>query len=359
QLLRETPLNAAQSEKIDIAMRATDDLLTVISDILDASRVERGTLAIEHTRFDVYTLIDNCAASFSQLARSKQLEFNLVWNGPWTNGLQVLGDPVRLRQVLANLLENAIKFTDQGGVTLTATWIDPEEGSAVLACEVRDTGMGIPAERLGEMFQLFEQMDRTSSRRHGGAGLGLSLTQRLVELMGGHIAVNSEIACGSAFRFMIPLEVAGVARPRDTQEATAASTEQRHKVLIVEDNLVNQRVAEALMQNLGFATHCAQNGAEAVDYLYRHHDEVQVVLMDCQMPIMDGWEATRRIREWEQQHGRNPLPIIAMTADALRGTEQRCRDAGMTDYMAKPVRKALLRDVLARQLIAGRGPHLS
>ncbi|WP_097461296.1 ATP-binding protein [Mangrovitalea sediminis] len=353
QLLQDDALSPRQRDYLTTAVRSTEDLLTIISDILDFSRIERGKLIIDHQSFDLRQLLENCIASFRHEVRSKKLELDVRLLGGWPQVAQVLGDPGRLRQVMANLLENAIKFTDEGTITVTAQWIPNTYDSVFLSCEIQDTGIGIPMERMQEMFNAFEQLDTSSSRRYGGTGIGLPLVQRLIELMGGHITVDSALACGSAFRFTIPLEIdqtverKAAAEPNDTFPEIPPGTSSRH-ALIVEDNAVNQRVAAAMLQRLGFAVECADNGAEAVERVMQADPPYSVILMDCQMPTMDGWEATRHIREWEHKSQRAPTPIIAMTADALPDTEESCRNVGMNDYLAKPVRKEKLRESLKR-----------
>ena len=351
QLMEDGPLEPRQKEYLKTAFGSTEDLLTIISDILDFSRVEQGKLAIEYKPFKLKSLIENCVASFRHEAQLKNLKLDLSFRGPWPNGARVLGDSPRLRQVLACLLDNALKFTDDGTVIINALWTEHSDDTIFLSCEIQDTGAGIPSERLQEMFNYFEQMDSSPSRRHGGTGMGLPLAQRLVELMGGHITVEGAAGVGSTFRFVIPLELAerpapaaGPQPPADTPPPAAPI----RSVLIVEDNPVNQRVASAQMKGFGFQVATAENGLQAVELVKSTDEPFTAILMDCQMPVMDGWEATRQIRQWEVQQGRSPTPIIAMTADVLSGTEENCRDAGMNEYLTKPVRREKLREVLLR-----------
>ena len=348
ELLQEDRLSDRQKDYLATAVGSTEDLLTIISDILDFSRIEQGKLVIEHRPFNLRNLIENCIASFRHEASLKQLELSLHLRGPWPENAQVHGDPARLRQVLACLLDNAIKFTDDGTVLVNAQWTEHGEDSLFLSCEIQDTGSGVPFDRLQDIFNTFEQLDSSASRTHGGTGIGLPLAQRLVELMGGHISVDNSITMGSTFRFVVPLELepARVARPPSAPAALPPQSQQ--KVLIVEDNPVNQRVAATQMKRLGFQVQCANNGLEALEAVRQRGIRYAVILMDCQMPFMDGWEATRQIREWERRTGVKPTPIIAMTADALPGTEQSCRDSGMDEYLTKPVRKDMLREMLLR-----------
>jgi len=348
QLMQDGDLDAQQRDYLKTAYGSTEDLLTIISDILDFSRVEQGKLTIEYKPFDLRSLIENCVASFRHEARQKNLELDLSFRGPWPTDVQVLGDSPRLRQVMASLLENALRFTDEGTVIINALWTEHSEDTIFLSCEIRDTGSGIPGERLQEMFNYFERLDRSTSPHHGGTGMGLSLAQRLVELMGGHITVEGDTGSGSAFRFVVPLELSQRRPvPPDTRALPAGDRAPR-RVLIVEDNPVNQRVAAAQMKGFGFQVETAENGLEAIQKVKADGVEYAAILMDCQMPVMDGWEATRQIRQWESQSGRSPVPIIAMTADVFSGTEANCRDAGMDEYLTKPVRREKLREVLLR-----------
>lgn len=354
QLLEEEALPSYQQDYVVTARRSTEDLLVIINDLLDFSRIERGRLELEDTPFNPRSVIENCFASFRHDAEVSHLSYRLKFEGDWDTTPEVFGDPGRLRQVLAHLIGNAIKFTPEGEVTVTATWRLDDEAEGTLICEVSDSGAGIPTERLGDMFDSFEQLDSPSSHRSGGTGLGLPLVQRLVELMGGHIAIDSEPGCGSRFRFVIPMKVRE-RLPHPDAEGDIATTapslgSRAREALVVEDNPVNQRVAARQLENLGFHVRCASNGAAAVDDICESGHRYDVILMDCQMPGMDGWEATRRIRACERRAESRRAPVIAMTADVLPDTEQSCQDAGMDAYMPKPVRRNGLRDTLRRVL---------
>ena len=348
QLLEEEGLDARQQDYVVTARRSTEDLLVIINDILDFSRIERGRLELEDATIDTRSVIENCFASFRHDAEVNNLTYRLEFAGEWDSTPEMVGDPGRLRQILAHLIGNAIKFTPEGKVTVTATWRLDSRTEGTLICEVRDSGSGIPTERLGDMFSSFEQMDPSAVRRKGGTGLGLPLVQRLVELMGGHIAVDSEPGCGSCFRFVIPMTVPD--READTTESATPSPSKTNssgrEALVVEDNPVNQRVAARQLENLGFHVRCASNGSAAVDDVCESGHRYDVILMDCKMPGMDGWEATRRIRACERQANVPRSPIVAMTADVLEDTEKSCLDAGMDAYLPKPVRRNALREML-------------
>lgn len=366
ELVAEEPMSDRQKDYMQTARRATEDLLTVISDILDYSRVERGTLVLEHRTFSLRQLIENCVATHRHECEVKGLELEARFSQNWPRDGRVRGDAGRLRQVLAGLLDNAIKFTEEGHISVRCEWLEVEGESIYLSCEVRDSGSGIPTESLSGIFNSFEQVDSSSSRRYGGTGMGLALVQRLIELMGGHIRVDTDLGAGSAFYFELPFSSA-----ESEDSMVALATEDRpeggHSIvrqnptarmdlkdtplaLVVEDNEVNQRVACALLRRFGFKTISAENGEVAISLVTEGRHTYDLILMDCQMPVMDGYEAVRCIRAWESAQARKPLPIIALTADALPGTDHACRSAGMNDYLAKPVRKEKLRNVINRWL---------
>ncbi len=348
-LIEEEPLSRRQRDYLQTARASTEDLLTVISDILDYARIDSGHMQLESHEFDLRTLISNCAASYRHAAEEQGLSLSVKFLGEWPEHPLVVGDPGRLRQILAGLLDNAIKFTGAGYINVIAEFVPLESNCLLLNCSVNDSGAGIPAERLQDIFNSFEQLDSGNMRDYGGTGLGLSLVQRLVELMGGHIQVETDLGKGSSFRFELPFELAEGVQPAPTTVAPARrlNGEPAH-ALIVEDNLVNQRVAKAMLDRLGFQTDAASNGREAVELVKQNHNGYDIILMDCQMPVMDGYEATRQIREWEQSNGQAGIPIIALTADVLPGTESVCLDSGMNGYLAKPVRKDKLQQVLGQ-----------
>ncbi len=348
-LTQEEALSPRQRDYLQTARQSTEDLLTVISDILDYSRMGRGEIILEQQVFDLRTLITNCVASFRHVAEEQGLVLTLNFYGDWPEVPQVTGDAPRLRQILACLLDNAIKFTNEGFVNVQAGCFGVEDGCIILNCSVSDSGPGIPHEHLTDIFNSFEQLDTGDARSLGGAGIGLSLVQRLVELLGGHIQVETDPNKGSSFRFELPLEMASQAEIPETSETTEqAEGTLSMRALVVEDNPVNQRVAVALLNRLGFYTDAVTSGKKALNKVRTSHPGYDVILMDCQMPLMDGYETTRYIREWEVGNGLGRTPVIALTADALPGTEHNCLESGMDDYLSKPVRKEKLREVLAR-----------
>lgn len=348
-LVQEESLSHRQRDFLNTARQSTEDLLTVIGDILDYSRIDNGALELDSQEFDLKKLISNCTATYRHVAEERGLALNLSFFGDWPDTSLVVGDAPRLRQILAGLIDNAIKFTGDGFINIQAGCFRVEDNCIILNCTVNDSGSGIPTERLPDIFNSFEQLDTGDGRLYGGTGLGLSLVQRLVELMGGHIQVETDLGKGSSFRFELPFELA-----TETGYGTSVEVPNRNlspgsaRALVVEDNPVNQRVATALLTRLGFQTDSANNGKEALEMVQTNHAGYDVILMDCQMPVMDGYETTRHIREWEQGNGQTGTPIIALTADVLPGTEHSCLDCGMNDYLAKPVRKENLQEVLKR-----------
>lgn len=348
ELVNEDPLTDRQRDYLTTARQSTEDLLMVISNILDYSQIDRGTLQLESQRFDLRQVISNCSASYRHIAKKQGLSLETSFEGDWPASPMVIGDSARLRKVLSGLIDNAIKFTGDGSIQVKAGWLSLEDNCVLLKCSVIDSGCGIPGERVEDIFNSFEQVDGSNARQFGGTGMGLSLVQRLVELMGGHVKVETDVGLGSAFHFELPFELTASQNHQEAERPAPEGGAERSKALVVEDNLVNQRVATALLKRLGFETDSAVNGQEAIEFVQTNHSGYDVILMDCQMPIMDGYETTRCIRQWERSNGQGGTPIIALTADALPGTETRCREAGMNDYLSKPVRKESLRQVLSR-----------
>jgi two-component system, sensor histidine kinase and response regulator len=480
-LLRYTTLTPGQREYMETAYNSAQALLILIDDLLDVSKIEAGKLELERIDFDVRQTIEDAAALFSERAYSKGLE--LVCDIPANVPVLLRGDPTRLRQILTNLLGNAIKFTEQGEVVVRVGDVHETATSVQLRFEIHDTGIGIAPEVQGQLFQAFTQAERSISRRYGGTGLGLAISKQLVELMGGSIGVESEAGQGATFWFTACFApVAPGIRPQrsdlhdvpvlvvDTHATSRAVLEQHlrawglrpqhatdarqalamlreavmqgqpyplalldrqlpdmdgialartikadpllasvqlvlmglfgqcedsvweagialhlHKpvrqsalydillaalgktcasmsapagealptalqghILLVEDEPINRRVIQAMLDRLGVLIDCATNGQQALAAIAQHHYDL--VFMDCQLPDMDGFETTRRLRQQEQQQNVTRLPIIAMTANAQRGDQERCLAAGMDDYVTKPVERTVLVQVLSRWL---------
>jgi signal transduction histidine kinase/ligand-binding sensor domain-containing protein/FixJ family two-component response regulator len=347
-LLAETKLDQEQRDYLDTIRDSADALLTIIDDILDFSKIDAGKLELEIIDIDLPALLEKICQPLQVRARSAGLTFTLEIAPGTPRHLR--GDPGRLRQVLTNLIGNAIKFTGQGEVALK---VAPENGGGeapVLRFSVSDTGPGIPADKLGSVFEPFYQVDASTTRRFGGTGLGLSIARQLVEAMGGTMGVESTEGAGSTFWFTALFERAQTGADAADRERDRAGEDGQElevaRVLIVEDNLVNQHLARKLLERMGHRVGVAGNGLEAIKEL--ETTSYDVVLMDIQMPLMDGLEATRRIRN-KRSTARNPnIPIIAMTAFAMQYDRERCFAAGMDDYLAKPVQPAKLSQVIDR-----------
>ncbi len=343
QVLQTSPLNPAQKSQAEIASGSADALMRLLNDILDFSKIESGMLDFESLPFSVPVVVGDVAALLRSNAAEKKLDL-AVQLGPDLPGY-VVGDAMRLKQVLFNLLHNAIKFTERGKVTLSVTTLHRDAHSATLRFAVRDSGIGIDAATRQRLFQVFTQGDSSMSRRFGGTGLGLAISQRLVQHMHGLISVRSEPGQGSEFSFDLTLAIAS--GPSAALPAGSGSPFKplSGRVLIVEDDRVNQHVIRLMVETLGLQATVVDNGESAVELASRQLWDV--VLMDCQMPGMDGYAATRAIRS--RLNGQ-ALPIIALTANAMAEDRAACTAAGMDDFLAKPVRREELHACLKKWL---------
>ncbi|AYF87263.1 ATP-binding protein [Pseudomonas sp. JS3066] len=344
QLLETTEMTEEQAEYAALATESTEHLLKVINDILDFSRIERGALELERIPFNLLDLILGSVQVFQHSAQQRGLTLTLDTQ----DGLERVeahGDPTRLRQILVNLVGNALKFTEEGGIRVETRWQALDSEVLWLTCAVHDSGIGIPPDRLEHMFDAFQQADHSISRRYGGTGLGLPIARTLAERMGGTLRAESHEGSGSTFTLEIPLPF----RPQGAEALTNQTQEHGEgtgqHVLLVEDNPVNQTVIEAMLRSLGYQVSLVGDGAQAVHQASRHH--YSAILMDCRLPVLDGYEATRQIR---QMNGGATLPIIALTANALQGDREACLAAGMNDYLAKPFKRADLLRVMQRWL---------
>jgi len=339
-LLLETELKDEQKHFVEIVVRSADSLLSIINDILDFSKIEAGKVDLESIDFDLGVLVGDIRELLDSHFHAKELEF--VTRLAPDLETERHGDPFRLRQVLVNLVGNALKFTESGSVTLSLE----RAGKQRVEFAVRDTGIGIPPEARRRLFESFSQADTSTTRKYGGTGLGLAISQQLVCLMGGGgIEVESKPGEGSNFHFTIPLDAACDTFQPGHKNTPVANDDLDLKVLLVEDNKVNQTVARRTLERWGCEVTCVLNGQKGLEALEKA--SFDVVLMDCQMPVLDGYEATRRIRRQESR-GPTHLPIIAMTANAMSGDKEKCLAAGMDDYVAKPIKTDELRRALAR-----------
>ena len=349
-LLAKTPLSPEQNKYVQIFRRAGDNLLHLINDILDLSKVEASQLELERTGFSLNDLLEKVTEMVAVRAHEKGLA--LVCEISPKVPTDLVGDPTRLRQVLLNLLGNAIKFTESGEVALRVT---PDADSSVagaLRFTISDTGIGIPGEKLGTVFERFTQADSSTTRRYGGSGLGLTISKRLVELMGGRIWVESGVGKGSVFSFAVPLEIwAGARRRAAVPVGTGPEPPlPALHILLVEDSPDNRTITVAYLQDTPYRVEIAENGAIACEkFTAGNYD---LVLMDRQMPVMDGLTATRAIREWEQANHRPPTPIIALTAAALKGDQEKCIAAGCTAYLTKPIKQEVLLQAIKDSIVA-------
>ena len=344
-LLLTTELDEEQREYIETLQTSGTALMDVISNILDFSKIESGRLEMETRPFELRSCVDEVIGMVAEQARRKYLELSVHIDDDVPEAL--LGDEARVRQVLTNLLSNAVKFTEQGGIEVRVkarrhpTWLTEVEFS------VRDTGIGIPPNRVDHLFESFTQVDASTTRRYGGTGLGLSISKRLTELMGGTIWVESEPERGSTFHFTIlaPISAAPAGQSRAAPVIDSGLAERLPlRILLAEDNPVNQRVALSMLRKMGYEPQVVSNGRRVLEAL--EEEGFDVVLMDVQMPEMDGLEATRRIcARWRQSM--RPR-IIAMTANAMRGDRERCLEAGMDDYLPKPIEPRVLGAALER-----------
>ncbi len=346
ELLRSTPLDERQRRFAEVIHHSADSLLGIINDVLDYSKIEAGKLELVESDFDLRQLVDDAVDLFTEKAACKNLK--MIRGLPADLPRRVRGDGMRLRQTLVNLISNAVKFTDQGEVRIRLKVLPCEGPACRIRFEVQDTGIGIRAESQRVIFESFSQEDGTTTRSYGGTGLGLSISRELVTLMGGEIDLVSQPGAGSTFGFTLrfalaaPESAAPEVRPG---QADAFSAPSPLCVLLVEDNPVNQEVARGMLESIGVQVESAANGLEALARLNcRRFD---AVLMDCHMPEMDGYEATRRWRQQEAARAGTPrTPIIAVTANALEGDADKCREAGMDEHLSKPFTLAQLRDLL-------------
>ena len=336
QLLADTRLDDEQREYLALMHRSGEAMVGIINDVLDFSKLEAGQLKVDPRPTDVRALAADVSALFVSAASTKGVSVRTEVDAPaW---LEL--DGLRLRQVLHNLVSNAVKFTTRGEVRVSLTW-----SGDVLRGAVKDEGIGMSPELLQRLFRPFEQADASTAREFGGTGLGLSITRELCRRMGGDVAVTSTLGVGSTFSFELRAKVCEppLAIPSVPTETRAAL---HGKVLLVEDNAVNQLVARKLCERLGLEVELVEDGSLAVGRIER--GGFSLVLMDCQMPVMDGYEATRRIRALAGEAAR--VPIIALTASALPVDLERCKAAGMNDVLLKPIDAALLLEVLLRHL---------
>ncbi|NUW69419.1 ATP-binding protein [Vibrio coralliilyticus] len=355
ELLKETKPNEVQRNYVDILLTSSHTLLDIINDILDFSKIEAGHFELDPTKFDFKSLIQQQANEYSIRAKQQELFFDC--NIDPAVPQEIEADSVRLKQVINNLIGNALKFTHRGYVELNIKLLENETGN-LLQFEVKDTGIGIAKDKLDSIFDKFQQADGSTARQYGGTGLGLAISQKIVELMGGKLQVTSEVDLGSSFYFSIPIDtpstaIGGIVQssPNLVEFPASSGTQMKKlspkyktglKVLVVEDTRVNQQVIQVMLNLLGLEVDIANNGIEALEYCQQN--EVDAILMDCHMPVMDGYEATQKIRQLEGWAAY--VPIIAVTANVIKEDRERCFEIGMNGFLSKPVKPKEIEEAL-------------
>ncbi|MBK6982547.1 MAG: response regulator [Betaproteobacteria bacterium] len=347
QLLREAPADEVQRQRLDAVLASGEHLLGLINDVLDFSKIEAGRLDVDDRPFEPHRAVREVTELLAARAQKRGLTLSTeIADGvpPW-----VLGDSGRLKQVLNNLIGNAIKFTERGSITVR---VGVAQDPSCLRFEVADTGIGIATADQEDLFEPFRQVDASATRTHGGTGLGLAISRQLVQLMGGSIGIDSAPGRGSTFRFTIaltPVQAPCEFAPAESMPGSPLAG----RVLLVEDNAVNREIARAMLARGNVTVDCAEDGLEAVEHAAA--TRFDLILMDCQLPKLDGYQATGQIRKYEKASGSSRVPIIALTANAIRGDRERCLEAGMDDYLSKPFRLDELQEMLRRWLPAA--PH--
>ncbi len=346
EALQSTRLDAEQLDYLLTAYASAETLLTLINDLLDYSKIEAERMSLEAVDFDLHAALTHALQLWRKRAADKQLQLRLELDAccpQW-----VIGDPTRLGQILANLISNALKFTAEGSVTLEVAVIASRAERSTVRFAVSDTGSGMSAEVVQRLFTAFMQADGSTSRRYGGTGLGLAICQQLAKLMGSEIKVSSTVTVGSCFSFELNLPHSNA--PRATHMDAAQLVAPQHtamsRVLVVDDNDTNRKVAGNILQRLGVSADFAEDGSEALQRVMRA--DYDVILMDCHMPVVDGFEATIALRRWEREHQRRHTPIVAVSASAFQEDRERCISAGMDDFVAKPLKLATIRAVIER-----------
>ena len=345
-MLLETDLDEEQKDFAETIVGSGDSLLAIINDILDFSKIEAGKLAIEEVDFNIEQICKDIISTLRQKAKDNNisLNYNIDSNLPQF----FIGDPYRIKQILFNLLGNAIKFTKDGKVDLKLQYLGRKDGLETIQFNVKDTGIGIDKDKLDMLFEKFTQEEGSTTREYGGTGLGLAISKLLVELMGGTIGVKSVKKLGSNFYFVLSLlkqkENTGLMKRIKTRTIRIKTV----NALLVEDNRVNQKLATKMLEKLNCDIELAVNGQEAVDIL--KEKRYDIVFMDCQMPVLDGYKATEVIRENELKAGKERQIIVAMTANAMAGDKEKCINSGMDDFISKPIKKEKINFIIDKYL---------
>jgi CheY-like chemotaxis protein len=348
ELLMGTGLTPEQRRFAETIQSSGHALLTIINDILDFSKIEAGRLELECIDFDLGQTLESLHCLLQPKAQEKGIGLRFV---PGDVPVHLKGDGGRLRQVLLNLLGNALKFTSSGEVLMTVGSIGMAEEKVELLFTVKDSGIGIPEDKCRTVFDSFTQVDASTTRKYGGTGLGLSISRQIVELMHGEIGVRSTLGLGSEFWFtatFLPGDPGTVPEPMETAGSGTIRAKDECRILLAEDNPVNQRVALGLLSRLGYHADLVEDGEQVLERMSsRRYD---LVLMDCQMPTMNGFDATRVIRDDTSPVLDHRIPVIALTANAFEGDRAECLEAGMDDFLPKPITSRSLQDMLRRWL---------
>ena len=353
ELLSGTQLDEEQRQYLSTIQLSSQSLLAIINDILDYSKIEAGKLEIESVSFNIFELVENSLVIFTSLARKKELILTSDISSELP--IAILGDPTRIRQIILNFVSNAVKFTDEGSIIIKVT-IESEGKRKFLKLSVIDSGIGIKDDA-DLLFSAFEQADSSITRKYGGTGLGLAISRELVSLMKGEIGAKNRDCGGSEFWFTLPLKAANettVIQWQDKQVALASIEKidlSGIHVLVAEDNKVNQMVIKGLLKRLNISFSLANNGEQAVSHYCDNPDAYDLILMDWEMPVLDGISATHKIRQWEEEQQRDKIPVIALTAHALKGYEENALGAGMQGFLTKPLAINELEKLIAKVLI--------
>lgn len=356
ELLLESRLNSKQKKFAETVQNSAESLLKIINEILDFSKIEAGRLHLESIDFSLNKVICECVELFHERAKKRGL--HLRYEERNTLPFSVRGDPLRLNQILTNLLSNAVKFTESGAITVRASLEpepEPEDGKVTVCFEVEDNGVGIAPEAIDKIFESFTQEDGSTTRKYGGTGLGLSIVKQLIQMMGGDIQVTSTLGQGSCFHFRIPFIYNPEAVDEGKRQSVSGTSRKipgiqfkQKKILLAEDNEINQMLAMEMLEAWGLQVDLAEDGKQAVEAAC--NNSYDLILMDCQMPSLDGFQATEAIRREEKNRGEKPVPIIAVTANAMPGDKDSCLSAGMDDFLTKPFRKTELLGALQSHL---------
>jgi len=364
ELLNNDLLTDKQHEKVSVALQSSKGLLKIINDILDFSKIESGKLTFEKIDFDLVAMLEEVTGVMNNLAENKSI--NLILDTSEITNNNVSSDPLRIKQVILNIIGNAIKFTDSGEIVIKAS-IEENDQGALFTCSITDTGLGIEPNKIDAIFGSFSQADTSTTRHYGGTGLGLSISKRLCNMLDGNITVTSEFGVGSCFTIRLPLTLCkkeqktisqSIPDPVEKRVIDLPSVEisipkwsSGTKILLVEDNRINQIVAKQMLKHFNLACDIANNGSEALAKLkVSSHINMPytIVLMDCQMPVMDGYETTINIRSGVCGELHQDIPIIAMTANAMTGDKEKCLETGMNDYFTKPIDQEAIFTILKK-----------